>query len=73
MRSLSKRIESRFTGDRVVDLHLWDLGPNARACIVSVAAARPQAPAAYRDALESIANLQHVTVEVNPLAVDDAR
>ncbi len=65
------RIEASFAGSSVVDLHLWDIGPGARACIV--AAANPVAPARYRDVLASIASLQHVTVEVNPLAVDDTR
>lgn len=67
------RIEASFAGSSVVDLHLWDIGPSARACIVSVAAVNPAAPANYRDALASIVSLQHVTVEVHPLAVDDGR
>ncbi|WP_437279557.1 CDF family Co(II)/Ni(II) efflux transporter DmeF [Sorangium sp. So ce375] len=67
------RIESTFAGASVVDLHLWDIGPGARACIVSVAAPSPQAPSTYRDALVPIASLQHVTVEVHPLSVGDAR
>lgn len=67
-RRIRERIESRFAGARVVDLHLWDIGPHARACIVSIAAPAPHPPAAYRDALRSIANLQHVTVEVHPLS-----
>lgn len=67
------RIEASFADSNVVDLHLWDIGPSARACIVSVAAATPAAPATYRDALASIASLQHVTVEVHRLAADDAR
>lgn len=66
-RRIRERIESQFAGASVVDLHLWDIGPNARACIVSVAAPAPHAPSAYRDALVSIASLQHVTVEVNAL------
>jgi cation diffusion facilitator family transporter len=67
------RIETSFSGSNVVDLHLWDIGPNARACIVSIAAANPSTPATYRDALASIASLQHVTVEVHRLAADDGR
>lgn len=67
------RIEAAFAGSNVVDLHLWDIGPSARACIVSVAAANPAAPAKYRDALASITSLQHVTVEVHPLCVEDTR
>ncbi|MGK4008349.1 CDF family Co(II)/Ni(II) efflux transporter DmeF [Sorangium sp. So ce1036] len=64
---IRRRIESEFAGAAVVDLHLWDIGPRARACIVSIAARSPQPPIAYREALTSIASLQHVTVEVHPL------
>lgn len=52
---------------RAVDLELWDIGHRARACIVSVAARTPQPPIASREALASVASLQHVTVEVPPL------
>ncbi len=68
---IRERIESTFAGASVVDLHLWDIGPRARACIVSVAAANPQAPAVYRGALEAIVSLEHVTVEVHPLGLGD--
>lgn len=64
-RRIREQIESTFAGASVVDLHLWDIGPGARACIVSVAAPNPQAPSAYRDALVLIASLQHITVEVH--------
>ncbi|WP_437634782.1 CDF family Co(II)/Ni(II) efflux transporter DmeF [Sorangium sp. So ce854] len=64
---IRRRIESEFAGASVVDLHLWDIGPGARACILSVAARSPQPPVAYREALASIASLQHVTVEVHAL------
>ncbi|XXX78306.1 CDF family Co(II)/Ni(II) efflux transporter DmeF [Sorangium sp. So ce134] len=64
---IRRRIETEFAGAAVVDLHLWDIGPRARACIVSVAAPSPQPPIAYREALASIASLQHVTVEVHAL------
>ncbi|WP_437984185.1 CDF family Co(II)/Ni(II) efflux transporter DmeF [Sorangium sp. So ce117] len=72
-RRIRDRIESTFAGASVVDLHLWDIGPGARACIVSVAVPSPLAPSAYRDALVPIASLQHVTVEVHPLSAGDAR
>jgi Co/Zn/Cd efflux system component len=58
-------IEESFSGTQVVDLHLWEIGPQARACIVSVAASSPLPPGAYREALTSIARLEHVTIEVH--------
>ena len=50
-------------GDRVSDLHLWQIGPGHRAAIVSD---RPQAPAAYKERLSGIAGLSHITIEVEP-------
>ena len=51
-------------GDRVSDLHLWQIGPGHRAAIVTVVSDRPQAPAAYKERLRGIAGLSHVTIEV---------
>lgn len=62
------RIEATFTGTTVRDLRLWDIGPHARACIVSLASPSPQPPAVYRRALADVAELEHVTVEVHALA-----
>jgi len=53
-------------GDRVSDLHLWQIGPGHRAAIVTIVSDRPQAPAAYKERLSGIAGLSHVTVEVEP-------
>jgi cation diffusion facilitator family transporter len=52
-------------GDRVVDIHLWRLGPGHVALIAAVSSERPQAPAAYKVRLDGIVGLSHVTVEVN--------
>lgn len=54
-------------GDRVSDLHLWRVGPGHMALIVSVAGVRPQAPDHYKAKLSGLAELSHVTVEVNSL------
>jgi cation diffusion facilitator family transporter len=66
-RRIRAGIEQQFAGAQVVDLHLWEIGPHARACIVSVAAPTPEAPSVYRAALASIARLEHVTIEVQGL------
>lgn len=60
-RAMTRRLERN--GDEVTDLHLWRVGPGHLAAIVAVAAARPEPPEAYRARL---AELSHVTVEVNP-------
>jgi cation diffusion facilitator family transporter len=51
-------------GERVLDLHLWRLGPGHHAVIAVVAADPPQPPEAYRQRLIGLAGLSHVTVEV---------
>lgn len=51
-------------GDRIADLHLWQIGPGHRAAIVSIVTDRPQAVTVYRERLAALRNLSHVTIEV---------
>jgi cation diffusion facilitator family transporter len=51
-------------GDRVMDLHLWRLGPGHLGAIVCVATTKPHEAAHYRQRLAGFADLSHVTVEV---------
>ena len=60
---IRERIETR--SDRLADLHLWQVGPGHAAVIMSVVSDAPQAPSAYKQRLEDLAGLSHVTVEVN--------
>jgi len=55
-------------GDRVIDLHLWRLGPGHLGAIVSVATTATREAAHYRQRLAGFADLSHVTVEVQHLA-----
>jgi Co/Zn/Cd efflux system component len=52
--------------NRVVDLHLWAVGPNIQAAIVVVTTAAPRPPDHYKQLIPSNLNVVHVTVEVNP-------
>lgn len=52
--------------NRVVDLHLWSVGPNIHAAIVAVTTTVPKPPGTYKQLMQSNLNLVHVTVEVNP-------
>ena len=63
---LTAQIRGRLEGEgeRVLDLHLWRLGPGHHAAIVVLSATAPQAPQAYRARLAGLAGLSHVTVEV---------
>ena len=51
-------------GERVIDLHLWRLGPGHHAVIAVIAADNPKPVATYRARLAGLAGLSHVTVEV---------
>ncbi len=62
-RRIRQRIETH--GDRVADLHLWQLGPGHAAVIASVVSDRPQPPSVYKERLAGLAGLSHVTIEVN--------
>ncbi len=54
-------------GDRITDLHVWQLGPGHHAAIVALVTEDRREPAVYRDRLIEAAGLSHVTVEVNSL------
>ena len=64
---LAERIRERIEveGDRLSDLHVWQLGPGHSAVIASIVSDRPQAPAVYKQRLDGVHGLSHVTVEVN--------
>jgi cation diffusion facilitator family transporter len=56
------RIETK--GDRVTDLHLWQVGPGHCAAVISVVSDNPLPPATYKRRLGGLKRLCHVTVEV---------
>src|SRR3954451_15815544 len=56
------RLETK--GDKVTDLHLWQVGPGHRAAVISVLSDHPLAPATYKRRLAGFRGLSHVTVEV---------
>lgn len=52
-------------GDRVVDLHLWRLGPGHLGAIIAIATDSDRDTAFYRARLISVRGISHLTVEVN--------
>jgi cation diffusion facilitator family transporter len=56
------RIETR--GDKVTDLHLWQVGPGHRAAVISLISDDPLPPSDYKRRLSGLHGLSHVTVEV---------
>ena len=50
--------------NRIADLHLWKIGSNQVAAIVSIVTHFPKPPDHYKQLLASIEHMAHVTVEV---------
>ncbi len=55
-------------GDRITDLHVWQVGPGHHAAIVAVLTPQPRDTAFYKERLSSLDELSHVTVEVTRAA-----
>ncbi|MEP7067976.1 MAG: CDF family Co(II)/Ni(II) efflux transporter DmeF [Usitatibacter sp.] len=49
----------------IADLHVWRVGRESHAAVLTVVAHAPLPPAAYRERLAGIPSLMHVSVEVN--------
>jgi cation diffusion facilitator family transporter len=65
---IEKEIRRRVEADadnEVADLHVWRIAPSGRACILSLVTHDPRPVEHYRNLLEPIPGLLHVTVEVN--------
>jgi cation diffusion facilitator family transporter len=56
-------------GDRLVDLHLWRLGPGHLGAVISIVTAKSRDAAFYRTTLRRFKALSHLTVEVLSAAV----
>lgn len=66
---IRRRIEQ--DGDRIVDLHLWRVGPGHHAAILAIVSDTPKSPEQYKSKLDGIA-LSHVTVEIHECSGRDA-
>jgi cation diffusion facilitator family transporter len=67
--SVRKAIEGDTT-DRVMDLHLWSIGPGIWAAEIAVLAEAPEPPDAYKARLPDDLGIVHATMEVLPCAHD---
>jgi cation diffusion facilitator family transporter len=66
--ALASRIRAhlqREPGTEVLDLHVWEIGPNTRACLASLIASEPRAPFEYAERLRNAEQLAHITIEVH--------
>ncbi|MGD1085106.1 MAG: CDF family Co(II)/Ni(II) efflux transporter DmeF [Verrucomicrobiota bacterium] len=69
---IRKSIES--DGDAVItDLHIWQVGANKFAAIISLAAHQPKSPEDYKAPLKEHEELVHVTVEIHRCEGDETK
>ena len=50
---------------RVADLHIWEVAPGRRGCVVAIHTASPREAAFYRDVLNAMDGFAHLTIEVH--------
>jgi cation diffusion facilitator family transporter len=65
---LAQQVRERLESDgdaRVADLHLWRVGDAQFACQATLVADAPLAADHYRDRLDGLAGLAHVSIEIN--------
>ena len=64
--ALAETIRKRLEVDdvKVADLHLWEIAPGRRSCIVSLVTDAPKDTAVYRSLLDDLHGLSHLTLEV---------
>jgi cation diffusion facilitator family transporter len=67
--SIQEAIESD-ADNRIADLHVWKVGPNHYAVIVSLVTHHPKSPDYYKDLLRGFDRLSHITIEVNRCTVE---
>ena len=65
---LAAEIGRRLETDdaRIVDLHVWRVGPGHHAAVVGLVCREPCPPSEYKERLRELRGLSHVTVEVEP-------
>lgn len=66
--SVARKVKAKVeeAGDRLIDLHIWRLGPGHLGAVVSVLSSHSDRnPAFYHRLLSECKSFSHVTVEVN--------
>jgi Co/Zn/Cd efflux system component len=51
-------------GTRVMDLHLWSVGPKQVVCVVSIFSKTPRELAEYKRIVTAAAPVNHLTIEI---------
>jgi len=65
LRAEIRKALENYKDTRISDLHIWQLGVNRYAAIVSLVTCQPEPPAVYKRMLAQHEELLHVTIEVN--------
>lgn len=55
---------------RIADLHVWRVGPNSQACILSLVTHDPKNINYYKEILSVVPELVHLTIEINHCTPD---
>jgi len=63
-RTLRARLEA-VDDVRIADLHVWEIGPGRRGCIVSLVTSTPRDTAYYRGIILEAIQVAHLTVEIH--------
>ncbi len=63
-RVVRERLEA-IDGTHVADLHVWELGPGRRSCIVSIVTATPREVEFYREKVLAALPVAHLTIEIH--------
>tara|TARA_E500000318_G_C3555022_1_gene210676 strand:+ start:321 stop:791 length:471 start_codon:yes stop_codon:yes gene_type:complete len=64
LRQIREMVET--DGDRITDLHVWQIGPGHHAAIIALASQQPKPPSDYKAQLAHIHTLSHITIEAQP-------
>ena len=76
IRGAIKESIERHDGNRVADLHVWSIGPDIYAAIVSVVTHYPKSASYYKELIPEGLRVAHISVEVyhcTPAAVNASR
>jgi Co/Zn/Cd efflux system component len=69
--SISRKIKEVIEADHdsnVADLHLWSIGPNIYAVVMSVVAREPATPDEYRARIPKGLGVAHISIEIHECA-----
>ncbi len=61
-----KKILEADSDNRVADVHVWKVGPDHYAAIISIVTQYPKPPEHYKRLLKDLKKLDHITIEINP-------